>query len=63
MVLEAMKMEHRIVATADGTVVAVHYEAGDRSLKVPCFSISSEVSFHPTTLVSGTDDDGSRLMT
>ena len=30
MVLEAMKMEHRIVAAADGTVVAVHYEAGDQ---------------------------------
>ena len=30
MVLEAMKMEHRIVASADGTVVAVHYEAGDQ---------------------------------
>ena len=28
MVLEAMKMEHRIVAAADGTVMAVHYEAG-----------------------------------
>ena len=30
MVLEAMKMEHRIVAAADGTVVAVHFEAGDQ---------------------------------
>lgn len=30
MVLEAMKMEHRIVAAADGTVVTVHYEAGDQ---------------------------------
>ena len=30
MVLEAMKMEHRIVAAADGTVVAVHYEPGDQ---------------------------------
>ena len=30
MVLEAMKMEHSIVAAADGTVVAVHYEAGDQ---------------------------------
>ena len=30
MVLEAMKMEHRIVAAADGTVVAVHYAAGDQ---------------------------------
>lgn len=30
MVLEAMKMEHRIVAAADGTVMAVHYEAGDQ---------------------------------
>lgn len=30
MVLEAMKMEHRIVAATDGTVVAVHYGAGDQ---------------------------------
>ena len=30
MVLEAMKMEHRIVAAADGTVVAVHFDAGDQ---------------------------------
>ena len=30
MVLEAMKMEHRIVAAADGTVAAVHYQAGDQ---------------------------------
>ena len=30
MVLEAMKMEHRIVAAVDGTVVTVHYEAGDQ---------------------------------
>ena len=30
MVLEAMKMEHRIVAAADGTVTAVHYAAGDQ---------------------------------
>ncbi|MEL0182369.1 MAG: biotin/lipoyl-containing protein [Candidatus Poseidoniales archaeon] len=30
MVLEAMKMEHRIVAAADGTVVAVHFQAGDQ---------------------------------
>ena len=30
MVLEAMKMEHRIVAAADGTVAAVHYAAGDQ---------------------------------
>ena len=30
MVLEAMKMEHRIVASTDGTVVAVHYAAGDQ---------------------------------
>ena len=30
MVLEAMKMEHRIVAAADGTVVAVQFEAGDQ---------------------------------
>jgi 3-methylcrotonyl-CoA carboxylase alpha subunit len=30
MILEAMKMEHRIVASADGTVTAVHFSAGDR---------------------------------
>ena len=30
MVLEAMKMEHRIVAAHDGTVSAVHYGAGDQ---------------------------------
>lgn len=30
MVLEAMKMEHRIVAAADGTVVSVHFAAGDQ---------------------------------
>jgi 3-methylcrotonyl-CoA carboxylase alpha subunit len=30
MILEAMKMEHRIVAAEDGTVTAVHYNAGDR---------------------------------
>ena len=30
MVLEAMKMEHRIVAANDGTVSAVHYAAGDQ---------------------------------
>jgi len=30
MVLEAMKMEHRIVAASDGKVVAVHYAAGDQ---------------------------------
>ena len=30
MVLEAMKMEHRIVASTDGTVVRVHYNAGDQ---------------------------------
>ena len=30
MVLEAMKMEHRIVATADGTVSAIHFGAGDQ---------------------------------
>ena len=30
MVLEAMKMEHRIVAASDGKVVAVHYTAGDQ---------------------------------
>ena len=30
MVLEAMKMEHRIVAANDGNVVAVHFAAGDQ---------------------------------
>ena len=30
MVLEAMEMEHRIVATADGTVSALHFAAGDQ---------------------------------
>ncbi len=30
MVLEAMKMEHRIVASEDGTVTSVHFNAGDR---------------------------------
>ena len=30
MILEAMKMEHRIVASVDGTVTAVHFSAGDR---------------------------------
>ena len=30
MVLEAMKMEHRIVAAQAGTVVAVHYQSGDQ---------------------------------
>lgn len=30
MVLEAMKMEHRIVAAHDGTVVAVHFQSGDQ---------------------------------
>jgi 3-methylcrotonyl-CoA carboxylase alpha subunit len=30
MVLEAMKMEHRIVAAKDGVVTAVHFEAGDQ---------------------------------
>lgn len=30
MVLEAMKMEHRIVATADGVVTALHFNAGDQ---------------------------------
>ena len=30
MVLEAMKMEHRIVAAHAGTVVAVHYQSGDQ---------------------------------
>ena len=30
MVLEAMKMEHRIVAAKDGVVAAIHFEAGDQ---------------------------------
>ena len=30
MVLEAMKMEHRIVAAEDGTVTSVHFNSGDR---------------------------------
>ena len=30
MVLEAMKMEHRIVAASDGTVSAIHYGVGDQ---------------------------------
>ena len=30
MVLEAMKMEHRIVATSEGTVMAIHFSAGDQ---------------------------------
>lgn len=30
MVLEAMKMEHRIVATAPSTVAAIHFTAGDQ---------------------------------
>ena len=30
MVLEAMKMEHRIVASSDGTVTNIHFNAGDQ---------------------------------
>lgn len=30
MILEAMKMEHRIVAATDGTISAVHFAAGDQ---------------------------------
>ena len=30
MVLEAMKMEHRIVAATDGTVTAVHFNPGEQ---------------------------------
>jgi biotin carboxyl carrier protein len=30
LVVEAMKMEHRVVAPADATVSAVHVKAGDR---------------------------------
>ena len=33
MVLEAMKMEHRIVASADGTVRAIHFEPGDQVMQ------------------------------
>jgi 3-methylcrotonyl-CoA carboxylase alpha subunit len=29
-VMEAMKMEHRVMAPTDGTVVAVHVEVGGR---------------------------------
>ena len=30
MILEAMKMEHRIVASRDGIVTTVHFNVGDR---------------------------------
>ena len=30
MILEAMKMEHRVVASEDGVVTDVHFSAGDR---------------------------------
>jgi biotin carboxyl carrier protein len=30
MILEAMKMEHRVVASEDGTVTKVFFSAGDR---------------------------------
>ena len=30
MVLEAMKMEHRIVAANDGVITAIHFQAGDQ---------------------------------
>jgi 3-methylcrotonyl-CoA carboxylase alpha subunit len=30
MVLEAMKMEHRIVAANDGTIIGVHFTAGEQ---------------------------------
>ena len=33
MVMEAMKMEHRIVASHDGIVDAVHYNAGDQVMQ------------------------------
>ena len=33
MVMEAMKMEHRIVATHDAIVDAVHYNAGDQVMQ------------------------------
>jgi 3-methylcrotonyl-CoA carboxylase alpha subunit len=40
MVLEAMKMEHRIVATSDGLVTAVHFKANDQvSQGAPLLSI------------------------
>jgi len=29
LVMEAMKMEHRVVAPADGTVEAIHAEVGE----------------------------------
>ena len=29
-ILEAMKMEHRIVASSDGTVTSIHFNAGDQ---------------------------------
>ena len=35
MVLEAMKMEHTIVAPMDGRVAAVHYRANDLSRRAP----------------------------
>ena len=30
MVMEAMKMEHKIIAGSDGIVETIHYEAGDQ---------------------------------
>ena len=33
MVLEAMKMEHRIVASTDGVVAAVHFAAGEQVMQ------------------------------
>jgi biotin carboxyl carrier protein len=30
MILEAMKMEHKIVASTDGTVTAINFNAGDQ---------------------------------
>ena len=29
-VMEAMKMEHRIVAANDGVITAIHFQAGDQ---------------------------------
>ena len=30
MILEAMKMEHKIVASEDGTITAINFNAGDQ---------------------------------
>jgi len=42
-VLEAMKMEHTIIAPADGRIVAIHFAVGDRvSEGVELISMESE---------------------